>query len=683
MATTAVRPDLRNVAIVAHVDHGKTTLVDAMLWQTGAFGSHEHVAERALDSGDLEREKGITILAKNTSVHYRGTGTGLDAVNNQAAELAAGAGAGTSPGSGAEAGTTARATGAITINVVDTPGHADFGGEVERGLSMVDGVVLLVDASEGPLPQTRFVLRKALAAELPVILVVNKVDRPDARIQAVVAETTDLLLSLAGDLTEDDPSLDLDHVLDFPVIYAAAKVGRASLTPPEDGQMPDGQDLEPLFKAIVETIPAPKYDPEAPLQAHVTNLDASPFLGRLALLRLYNGDLRKGQDVAWVRQDGSIKNVKITELLATEALDRVPTDSAKAGDIVAVAGIAEIMIGDTLTDPNDPRPLPTIKVDEPAISMTIGINTSPLAGKVKGHKLTARQVKDRLDRELVGNVSLRVLPTDRPDVWEVQGRGELALAVLVEQMRREGFELTVGKPQVVTRTVDGKLAEPMERLTIDAPEEYLGAITQIMAARKGRMTTMANHGSGWVRMEFVVPARGLISFRTRFLTETRGTGIASSIAEGYEPWAGPIESRTTGSMVADRPGVATPYALMALQERGSFFVAPTEEVYEGMVVGENPRGEDMDVNITREKKLTNMRSSTGDELERLTPPRRLTLEESLEFAAQDECVEVTPETTRIRKVELSAERRGKARGRVKRERLAGAPAPGTQSGGAP
>ncbi|MDR2372708.1 MAG: translational GTPase TypA [Bifidobacteriaceae bacterium] len=672
----ATRPDLRNVAIVAHVDHGKTTLVDAMLWQTGAFGSHDHVAERALDSGDLEREKGITILAKNTAVHYRGPAA--DAVLAAAGTAAGTSAAGTAAGAAADAGSAeaagtggAASAGGITINVVDTPGHADFGGEVERGLSMVDGVVLLVDASEGPLPQTRFVLRKALAAELPVILVVNKVDRPDARIAEVVSETTDLLLSLAGDLTEDDRSLNLDHVLDFPVVYAAAKAGRASLEPPADGAMPAGPDLEPLFKAIVETIPAPTYDPGAPLQAHVTNLDASAFLGRLALLRLHNGELAKGQVVAWVRQDGSIKNVKITELLATEALDRVPAERARAGDIVAVAGIADIMIGDTLTDPDDPRPLPSIKVDDPAISMTIGINTSPLAGRVKGHKLTARQVKDRLDRELVGNVSLRVLATGRPDVWEVQGRGELALAVLVEQMRREGFELTVGKPQVVTKTEGGQLLEPVERMTIDAPEEYLGAITQLLAARKGRLITVANHGSGWVRLEFAVPARGLISFRTQFLTETRGTGIASSIADGYEPWAGPIELRTTGSLVADRSGVVTGYAIMALQDRGSFFVAPTEDVYEGMVVGENPRGEDMDVNITREKKLTNMRSSTGDELERLAPPRRLTLEEALEFAAADECVEVTPEVSRIRKVELSAELRGKARGRAKREGQAG------------
>ncbi|MDR2254282.1 MAG: translational GTPase TypA [Bifidobacteriaceae bacterium] len=659
MPNSASRPDLRNVAIVAHVDHGKTTLVDAMLWQTGAFGAHDHVAERALDSGDLEREKGITILAKNTSVHYRGPAA-REALSRGAEE---GAGAGGTASSDGRSG----GTDAITVNVVDTPGHADFGGEVERGLAMVDGVVLLVDASEGPLPQTRFVLRKALARALPVILVVNKVDRPDARIAEVVSETTDLLLSLAGDLVEENPTLDLDSVLDFPVVYASAKAGRASLTAPPDGGQPAEADLEPLFKTIVETIPAPVFDPAAPLQAHVTNLDASPFLGRLALLRLYNGELRRGQVVAWVRQDGSVQTVKVTELLATEALDRAPAERARAGDIVAVAGIADIMIGDTLTDPDDPRPLPGIKVDDPAISMTIGINTSPLAGKVRGHKLTARQVKDRLDRELVGNVALWVAPTDRPDVWEVQGRGELALAVLVEQMRREGFELTVGKPQVVTKTQDGVVLEPIERVTIDAPEEHLGTVTQLMAQRKGRMTNVANHGSGWVRMEFLAPARGLISFRTEFLTQTRGTGIASSIAEGHEPWAGPIESRSTGSMVADRPGLATPYAITALQERGMFFVAPTEEVYEGMVVGENPRGEDMDVNITREKKLTNMRSSTGDELERLTPPRRLTLEESLEFAAQDECVEVTPETVRIRKVELSAEARAKARGRAKRE----------------
>ncbi len=627
----ALRTDLRNVAIVAHVDHGKTTLVDAMLWQSGAFGDHDHVDERAMDSGDLEREKGITILAKNTAVGYAGP---------------AAAAAGHPEG--------------VTINVIDTPGHADFGGEVERGLSMVDGVVLLVDASEGPLPQTRFVLRKALAAALPVILVVNKVDRADARISEVVSEAQDLLLSLAADLAEEASDLDLDAVLDVPVVYASAKAGRASLTQPADGELPEGENLEPLFETILGTIPAPSYDPEAPLQAQVTNLDASPFLGRLALLRIHNGTIRKGQGVAWVRHDGTVRNVRISELLRTQALDRIPATEASAGDIVAVAGIEDITIGETLTDPEDVRPLPLITVDDPAISMTIGINTAPLAGKVKGAKVTARQVKDRLDRELIGNVSLRVLPTDRPDAWEVQGRGELALAILVEQMRREGFELTVGKPQVVTREIDGRTHEPIERMTIDVPETYLGAVTQLLAARKGRMETMANHGTGWVRMEFVVPARGLIGFRTRFLTETRGTGIASSIAEGYEPWAGPIEFRTTGSLVADRAGVATPFAMLNLQDRGTFFIQPTDEVYEGMIVGENARGDDMDVNITKEKKLNNIRSSTAESFENLTPSRTLTLEESLEFAREDECVEVTPEAVRIRKVILNAHDRHKA-----------------------
>jgi GTP-binding protein len=633
-----LRSDLRNVAIVAHVDHGKTTLVDAMLWQSHSFGEHAHVDERAMDSGDLEREKGITILAKNTAVRYRGP---------------AAAAAGVADG--------------ITINVIDTPGHADFGGEVERGLSMVDGVVLLVDASEGPLPQTRFVLRKALEAQLPVVLVINKVDRPDARIDEVVHESTDLLLGLASDLHEDLPDLDLDMVLDVPVVYASAKAGRASLTQPDNGELPDNGDLEPLFTTIVEKIPAPSYDEDAPLQAHVTNLDASPFLGRLALLRVFNGTIRKGQQVAWARQDGTTQSVKITELLETKALERVPTAEAGPGDIVAVAGIPEITIGETLTDLDDPRPLPLITVDDPAISMTVGINTSPLAGKGgKNHKVTARQVKDRLDAELVGNVSLRVLPTERPDAWEVQGRGELALAILVEQMRREGFELTVGKPQVVTKRIDGVVNEPMEHLTIDVPEEYLGTVTQLLAARRGRMETMSNHGTGWVRMEFVVPSRGLIGFRTKFLTETRGTGIASSIAHGYEPWAGTIESRTTGSLVADRAGKVTPFAMINLQERGSFFVEPTSEVYEGQIVGENSRNEDMDVNIAKEKKLTNMRSSTADSFESLVPPRRLTLEESLEFAAEDECVEVTPEIVRIRKVVLDQSERARMTARSKR-----------------
>ncbi|MCM6761041.1 translational GTPase TypA [Rathayibacter sp. ZW T2_19] len=631
---SATRSDLRNVAIVAHVDHGKTTLVDAMLKQTNSFDAHAHVDERAMDSNELEREKGITILAKNTAVSYRGK----------------------------------HATdGPITINVIDTPGHADFGGEVERGLSMVDGVCLLVDASEGPLPQTRFVLRKALEAKLPVILLVNKTDRPDARIDEVVAESQDLLLGLASDMADDVPDLDLDAILDVPVVYASGKAGRASSNKPENGTLPDAEDLEPLFEAILKHIPAPTYDDEAPLQAHVTNLDASPFLGRLALLRVFNGNIKKGQTVAWVHHDGTHTNARITELLITKALDRYPAESAGPGDIVAIAGFPEITIGETIADPEDIRPLPAITVDDPAISMTIGTNTSPLVGKVKGHKLTARMVKDRLDRELIGNVSLKVLDIGRPDSWEVQGRGELALAILVEQMRREGFELTVGKPQVVTRQVDGKTHEPFEHLTIDAPEEYLGAITQLLAARKGRMENMANHGTGWVRMEFIVPSRGLIGFRTEFLTTTRGTGIANAILHGYEPWAGAIVTRNNGSIVADRTGVVTPFAIIALQERMTFFVNPTEEVYEGMVIGENSRNDDMDVNITKEKKLTNMRQSTSDTFESMTPSRQLTLEECLEFAREDECVEVTPEIVRIRKVELDANARARQTSRLKKQ----------------
>jgi GTP-binding protein len=630
----ALRPDLRNVAIVAHVDHGKTTLVDAMLRQTGSFGSHEHMEERAMDSNDLEREKGITILAKNTAITYSGIHSDVP----------------------------------VTINVIDTPGHADFGGEVERGLSMVDGVVLLVDASEGPLPQTRFVLRKALEAKLPVILLVNKTDRPDARIAEVEEEAHDLLLGLASDLQDDVPDLDVDALLDVPVVYASGRAGAASRTRPGNGELPDNADLEPLFEAILQHVPAPSYDDEAPLQAWVTNLDSSPFLGRLALLRVFNGTLKKGQTVAWVRSDGTTSNARITELLKTRALDRYPAESAGPGDIVAIAGFEEITIGETIADPEDVRPLPAITVDDPAISMTIGTNTSPLAGKVKGHKLTARMVKDRLDRELIGNVSLKVVDIGRPDAWEVQGRGELALAILVENMRREGFELTVGKPQVVTRKgPDGKVEEPFEHLTIDAPEEYLGAITQLLAARKGRMDNMTNHGTGWVRMEFIVPSRGLIGFRTEFLTTTRGTGIANAISHGYEPWAGQIVTRQNGSIVADRSGVVTPFAIIALQERMSFFVQPTQEVYEGMVIGENSRADDMDVNITKEKKLTNMRSSTSDSFESMTPPRQLSLEESLEFARDDECVEVTPEIVRIRKVNLDATERARATARLKRQ----------------
>ena len=613
-----IRHDLRNVAIVAHVDHGKTTLVDAMLWQSGAFREGADVNKRVMDSMDLEREKGITILAKNTAVRHRMP-------------------------DGRE----------VTVNIIDTPGHADFGGEVERGLEMVDGVVLLVDASEGPLPQTRFVLRKALAKKLPLIVVVNKVDRSDARISAVVDETYDLFM----DLLDDDAS----DALDFPIVYASAKAGRASLNQPADSEMPDSPNLEPLFETILEHVPAPSYEEGATLQAHVTNLDASPYLGRLALCRVVAGERKRGQQVAWCRHDGSVQNVKLTELLVTEALERVPAESAGPGDIVAIAGIPEITIGETLSDPDDPKPLPLIHVDEPSISMTIGINTSPLAGK-SGKHLTARLVKARLEQELIGNVSIRVKPTDRPDTWEVQGRGELQLAVLVEMMRREGFELTVGKPQVVTKVIDGKVHEPIERLTVDAPEEFVGVTTQLMGLRRGRMEQMVNHGTGWVRMEFLVPARGLIGFRTEFLTETRGTGIMNHVAEGYEPWAGDFRTRPTSSLVADRTGVVTSYALFNLQERGTLFVGPGAEVYEGMIVGENPRPEDMDVNPTKEKKLTNVRSSTGEELERLIPPRLMSMEQQLEFCAADECLEVTPAVVRIRKVVLGQ----KDRTRLKR-----------------
>jgi GTP-binding protein len=628
--------DFRNVAIVAHVDHGKTTLVDAMLRQSGALTHRgDDAIERVMDSGDLEREKGITILAKNTAVHRQ------------------------------------HPDGSMTvINVIDTPGHADFGGEVERGLSMVDGVLLLVDASEGPLPQTRFVLRKALGAHLPVILVVNKTDRPDARIAEVVEASHDLLLDVASDL-DDEAAAAAEHALGLPTLYASGRAGVVSTVQPADGQIPDGANLGPLFDVLLEHIPAPSGDPDAPLQALVTNLDASPFLGRLALIRIYNGRLRKGQNVAWMRQvDGApvITSAKITELLATEGVDRSPTDEAIAGDIVAVAGLPDIMIGDTLADPDHAHALPRITVDEPAISVTIGTNTSPLAGKVSGHKLTARMVRSRLDSELVGNVSIRVVDIGRPDAWEVQGRGELALAVLVEQMRREGFELTVGKPQVVTKIIDGQLHEPYEVLTIDCPEQYVGAITQLMAARKGRMEEMANHAAGWVRMDFVVPSRGLIGWRTEFLTETRGSGIANAVFDGYRPWAGEIRSRHTGSLVSDRAGTITPFALLQLADRGTFFVEPGQDSYQGMVVGINPRAEDLDINVTREKKLTNMRSSTADVIETLAKPLELDLEQAMEFCAPDECVEVTPEILRVRKVELDATRRARGRARAKAAR---------------
>ena len=627
--------EFRNVAIVAHVDHGKTTLVDAMLRQSGALSHRgDDAIERLMDSGDLEKEKGITILAKNTAVHRR---------NPDGSK--------------------------IVINVIDTPGHADFGGEVERGLSMVDGVLLLVDASEGPLPQTRFVLRKALAAHLPVILVVNKTDRPDARIAEVVSESHDLLLDVATDLDAEAQKA-AEHALGLPTLYASGRAGVASTVEPANGENPQGENLDPLFD-VLEHIPPPKGDPEAPLQALVTNLDASAFLGRLALIRIYNGRLRKGQQVAWMREvDGLpvITSAKITELLATEGVDRSPTDEAVAGDIVAVAGMPEIMIGDTLADPDHAHALPRITVDEPAISVTIGTNSSPLAGKVSGHKLTARMVKSRLDTELVGNVSIRVVDVGRPDAWEVQGRGELALAVLVEQMRREGFELTVGKPQVVTRTIDGKLHEPFEAMTIDCPEEFVGAVTQLMAARKGRMEEMANHAAGWVRMDFIVPSRGLIGFRTDFLTLTRGTGIANAVFDGYRPWAGEIRARHTGSLVSDRSGSVTPFAMIQLADRGQFFVEPGDDTYEGQVVGINPRAEDLDVNVTREKKLTNMRQSTSDVMETLARPLELGLELAMEFCAEDECVEVTPEIVRVRKAELDATTRGRNRSRAKAQK---------------
>ncbi len=624
--------DFRNIAIVAHVDHGKTTLVDAMLRQSGALNERGGLTDRVMDTGDLEREKGITILAKNTAVHRH------------------------------------HPDGSITvINVIDTPGHADFSGEVERGLSMVDGVLLLVDASEGPLPQTRFVLRKALAAHLPVILVVNKTDRPDARIAEVVDASHDLLLDVAADL-DDEAAKAAEEALGLPTLYASGRAGVASTVAPGDGRIPQGDNLDPLFDVLLQHIPAPSGDPDASLQALVTNLDASAFLGRLALIRIYNGRLRKAQQVAWLRQiDGEpvVANAKITELLATEGVERSPTEEAVAGDIVAVAGIPDIMIGDTLADQAKPVALPRITVDEPAISVTIGTNTSPLAGKVSGHKLTARMVKTRLDTELVGNVSIRVLDIGRPDAWEVQGRGELALAVLVEQMRREGFELAVGKPQVVTKTIDGRLHEPFESLTIDCPEEYVGAITQLMAARKGRMAEMANHTTGWVRMDYVVPSRGLIGWRTDFLTETRGTGIGNAVFNGYQPWAGEIRARHTGSLVSDRSGTITPFALLQLADRGQFFVEPGQDTYEGMVVGINPRPEDLDVNVTREKKLTNMRSSTADVMETLAKPIELDLEQAMEFCAPDESVEVTPQIVRVRKVELDATTRARSRSRAK------------------
>jgi len=598
------RDDLRNIAIIAHVDHGKTTLVDAMLWQSGAFRKGQDIAERVMDSMDLEREKGITILAKNTAVSYEG----------------------------------------VKLNIIDTPGHADFGGEVERGLTMVDGVLLLVDASEGPLPQTRFVLRKALAAKLPVILVVNKVDRPDARIAEVVDEVYELFLELDAD----------DEQVDFPIVYTNARAGWAAL---EEGV--EGTDLKPLMELMLERIPAPEHDPEHPFQAHVTNLDADPYVGRLALCRVRHGSIRAGRPIAWCRADGSVERATISELYVTEALDRVAAEEAGPGEIIAVAGLPEVTIGETLADPEDPRPLPVISVDEPSLSIVVGINTSPLAG-TEGSRLTARQVRDRLDAELVGNVSIRVRDTDRPDSWEVQGRGELQLVVLLELMRREGFELTAGQPRVITRELDGKLCEPVERLAIDVPEEHVGAVTQLLAGRKGRLDQMVNHATGWVRMDYLVPARGLIGLRTEFLTETRGAGIMHHVFDRWEPWAGELRTRATGSLVADRRGSSASYALLSLQDRGTLFVGPGEEVYEGMIVGENARADDLDVNAIKEKQQTNMRAASAEVLVRLTPATRLSLEAALEFLREDECVEVTPDSIRLRKLELDKTKRQKA-----------------------
>jgi GTP-binding protein len=602
------REDIRNVAIVAHVDHGKTTLVDAMLWQSGAFREGQDVADRVMDSMDLEREKGITILAKNTSLRHNG----------------------------------------VKLNIVDTPGHADFGGEVERGLTMVDGVLLLVDASEGPLPQTRFVLRKALESRLPVILVVNKIDRPDARVAEVIDEVYELFLDLDAD----------EEQIEFPIVYCNARAGIATLDYESGGPTPTEGTLAPLLDLLVQHIPAPLHDPEHPLQALVTNLDASPYVGRLAICRVRNGTIKRGQQVAWCRADGSIERAQVSELYVTEALERVDAPEAGPGEIIALAGIAEITIGETLADPADPRPLPVITVDEPSLSIVLGINTSPMSGK-EGSKLTARQVRERLDRELVGNVSLRVVETARPDAWEVQGRGELQLAVLVEIMRREGFELTVGQPHVLIRQIDGKRHEPFERLSIDVPEDYVGVVTQMLALRKGRMEHMTNHGTGWVRMDYHVPARGLIGFRTEFLTETRGTGLMHHVFDDWEPWAGDLRTRPSGSLVADRSGTTAAYSLTSLSERGMLFVGPGEEVYEGMVVGENSRADDIDVNPTKEKHLTNIRSSTSDVYERLAAHRKLTLDEALEFVREDECVEVTPEAVRVRKVELNKVERHK------------------------
>ena len=606
------RPELRNIAVIAHVDHGKTTLIDALLKNSGAFRTNESVAERVMDSMDLEREKGITILAKNTAIKY----------------------------------------GNVKINIVDTPGHADFGGEVERALTMVDGVLLLVDAAEGPRPQTRFVLRKALEANLSIVVVINKVDRADQRINEVIDEIYELFLDLEAS----------EEQIDFPIIYTDARAGTATVDP----KIP-GNDLDPFFEVLLKSVPPPTGDPNAPLQVHVTNLDASPYLGRLAVCRVISGVLRENSPVAWCRTDGSIEQAKIATITLTEALSQVEVKEAGPGEIAYVSGIVDVTIGETFTDLDDPHPLPVISVDEPTLSMSIGVNTSPVAGN-DGDKITARQIKARLEEELIGNVAIRVLPTERPDTWEVQGRGELQLAVLVETMKREGFELTVGKPSVLLREIDGNLHEPVEEVTIEVPEEHVGAVTQLLGARRAQMKEMKNSGTGWVRLDYVAASRALIGFRTEFLTETRGTGILSHVFSGWEQWMGEIRLRQTGSVVADRKGKVTGHAITNLQERATLFVSPNDEVYGGMIVGENPRSEDMDVNICKEKKLTNVRAAASDDTIRLTPPRILSLEQALEYIAEDECVEVTPAIVRLRKTVLDSGERARNLKKIKQER---------------
>ena len=599
-------PARRNIAIIAHVDHGKTTLVDALLFQSGTFRANERVAERAMDNIDLERERGITIMAKNTAVHY----------------------------------------GDVLINIVDTPGHADFGGEVERTLSMVDGVLLLVDASEGPLPQTRYVLRKALERRLPPIVVINKIDRHDARTKEVLNEVYDLFIDL--DATEEQ--------LDFPVLYTNARAGTST----RDLDTPS-PDLRPLFDAVVSHVPPPAGDPAAPLQMFVANLDSSDYVGRIAVCRIFNGRVRLGDQVAVSKVNGVLQQTRVTKLFAFDGLKRIDVEEAAAGDIVCVAGIADITIGETITDAEHPDPLPPLAIDEPTVSMIFGVNTSPMAGR-DGQYVTSRQLRDRLNKELLGNVSIRLEDTESPEQVRVIGRGELQLSILIEMMRREGFELQVSRPEIVTREMNGQVLEPVETLMIDVPEDYQGVVIAQVGGRRGTMTKMVNHGSGRVRLEFSIPTRGLIGFRSQFLTDTRGTGIMNHLFHGWQPWFGPIPARATGALVADRAGASTAYAIYNLQERGEIFIGPGTPVYEGFIVGENARANDLDVNVTKEKKQTNMRASTADEAIRLVPPRVLGLEQAIEFINDDELVEVTPKSIRVRKRVLAANMRPKDRG---------------------